>query len=147
MKLTGGRRQETGFTLIELLVVIVVIGILAVLAVPSYLNHTKRSKFVEVMNATAPFKRAVEACYVSRIALADCDSGAYGVPAAITAGDGYLNDLSVTDGVVTADGDGGTFGYSSGSTEYTYILTPEAASNGAALTWAATGTCSSPGYC
>ena len=140
-------KLQKGFTLVELLIVLVILGVLATLAVPAYLEQSKRTKFAEVVNATSPYKLAVEACYIARGALADCDAGAYGVPAAVTGGDGYLNDISVTDGVITADGDGGTFGYSAGSTEYTYILTPTTASSGASLTWAATGTCSAPGYC
>ena len=142
-------KKTAGFTLIELLVVIAIIGILAAVAVPSYLDYAKRAKYSEIVNATAPFKVAVEACYITRGNLTDCDSGAYGVPAAVAdgTGAGYLNSISVADGIITADGDGGTFGYSTGTTEYTYILTPTTATSGASLTWAATGTCSTPGYC
>jgi type IV pilus assembly protein PilA len=84
MKLSRLRTGMAGFTLIELLVVIAIIGILAAVAVPSYLDYAKRAKYSEVVNATAPFKVAVETCYITRGNLTDCDSGAYGVPAAIT---------------------------------------------------------------
>ena len=150
MKISDLRARTSGFTLIELLVVIAIIGILAAVAVPSYLDYAKRAKYSEVVNATAPFKVAVETCYITRGNLTDCDSGAYGVPAAITGGDGYLNDLAVTDGVITADGDGATFDYSTGTTEYTFILTPSipgTAGKGASLTWVASGTCQGVGLC
>jgi type IV pilus assembly protein PilA len=149
MTLSRLRSKTAGFTLIELLVVIAIIGILAAVAVPSYLDYAKRAKYSEVVNATAPFKVAVEACYITRGNLTDCDSGFYGVPAAITGGDGHLNDLAVADGVITADGDSATFGPATGA-EYTFILTPSipgTAGKGASLTWAASGTCQGVGLC
>jgi type IV pilus assembly protein PilA len=145
MKLSRLRTGMAGFTLIELLVVIAIIGILAAVAVPSYLDYAKRAKYSEVVNATAPFKVAVETCYITRGNLTDCDSGAYGVPALITGGDGHLNGLAVADGVITADGDSATFGLA-----YTFVLTPSipgTAGKGASLTWAASGTCQGVGLC
>jgi type IV pilus assembly protein PilA len=151
MKISDLRARTSGFTLIELLVVIAIIGILAAVAVPSYLDYAKRAKYSEVVNATAPFKVAVETCYITRGNLTDCDSGAYGVPAAITGGDGYLGGLSVADGVITAYGDNTSFGLDSGTgTEYDFVLTPSipgTAGKGASLTWAASGTCQGVGLC
>ena len=56
------KKVQQGFTLIELMIVVAIIGILAAVAIPSYQNYTNKAKFSEVVNATAPFKAAVEEC-------------------------------------------------------------------------------------
>ena len=59
------------FTLVEMLVVVAIIGILMIVALPAYNNYSTKSKFSEVMLATAPTKTAISACAVS----GDCISG------------------------------------------------------------------------
>ncbi|HMY62402.1 MAG TPA: prepilin-type N-terminal cleavage/methylation domain-containing protein, partial [Nitrosomonas sp.] len=59
------QQMQKGFTLIELMIVVAIIGILAAVAVPAYQNYTIKSRFTEVINATAPFKTAVELCVQS----------------------------------------------------------------------------------
>jgi len=66
------KSKQTGFTLIEVLAVVAIIGILGIVAMPAYNNYALKSKFAEVVVATAPTKSAISACAVS----GDCVSGA-----------------------------------------------------------------------
>jgi len=68
LKRLGGKN---GFTFVELLVVIAIISILAAVALPAYNNYSLKSKFTEVVLATAPTKTAISTCAVS----GDCVSG------------------------------------------------------------------------
>jgi len=148
------KRYMKGFTLIELLIVLAIIAILAVIAIPSYQSYTRRARFSEVIQATSPYKIAVEQCYQSAgspASVSGCGAGAGGVPAAITAGVANSAVASVavsSSGVITA-----TASTNFGLNGETYILTPSVASQTAGsstvniLTWATGGTCQAAGYC
>ncbi|RDV29082.1 prepilin-type N-terminal cleavage/methylation domain-containing protein [Alteromonas aestuariivivens] len=99
MKLAKKSNQK-GFTLIELMIVVAIIGILAAIALPAYQNYVKKAKFTELLNGASAAKAAVEICYQSLDALADCDAGGNGVPAVIAAAAGVAG-VSTTDGVIT----------------------------------------------
>src|SRR5471032_2828835 len=60
-----------GFTLVELMVVVAIIGILMIVALPAYNNYSTKSKFAEVVLATAPTKTAIATC----VGTGDCLSG------------------------------------------------------------------------
>lgn len=72
------QHTQKGFTLIELMIVVAIIGILAAVAVPAYQNYTIKARYTEVVNATAPFKTAVELCIQTGSCVA---AGAIAVPA------------------------------------------------------------------
>lgn len=131
----------SGFTIIELLIVIAIIGILAILAVPAYLTYTKKAYFSETVQATGPFKLAVEACYQAQgggATVANCANGQNGVPAAPSATGNVASVVTTSAGVITATGQGK-------APADTYILTPTPTNN--VLVWAITGTCRTNGSC
>lgn len=145
---TQPKSLQKGFTLIELMMVIAIVGILAAIAIPAYEAYANRAKFSEVVQATAPFKLAVEVCAHAQGNLAACETpGSNGIPTNFTAPStitGYTASIVTgTKGVITATSQRIV---SNDLKAFTYILTPTYQSNGQ-VTWTKSGTCEKNGLC
>ena len=133
------KKVQQGFTLIELMIVVAIIGILAAVAIPSYQNYTLKAKFTEIVNATAPFKTAIELCAqdgtcVSGTSLSGITLGTGGIPNTISTQ--YMSGVAVSAaGIITA-----TAATTGGLTGETYILTPTLRTD-SSVTWGIGGTC------
>jgi len=137
------RKIHQGFTLIELMIVVAIIGILAAVASSNYQSYTKKAKFTEVVQASAPAKLAVEGCFFEKEDLASCAGGTNGVPLGPTTS-GVVGSITVaSSGTVTATGTGNLL------TGVTLVLVPTAVNVGvgSSLTWAKNGTCVASGLC
>jgi len=145
MLITAAPKQsQAGFTLIELMIVVAIVGILAAVAIPSYLNYTNKAKFSEVIQATQPFKVAVEACAQQQGGLTNCATpGSNGIPtdfASVDGTTGYVASVAVgANSVITATSQ-------QISSNYTYTLTPTYQTNGQ-VTWVKGGSCDASGIC
>lgn len=94
--------MQQGFTLIELMIVIAIIAILSSLAIPAYQGYLQRAALVDMLQLTQTYKLGVELCTIEQGALAGCHAGTLGIPATQTSR--YVSALSVTDGVIKAQG-------------------------------------------
>lgn len=140
-------KKQAGFTLIELMIVIAIIGILASLAIPMYANYSNKTKFSEVIQATAPLKLAVELCANQTGELKACGNGKNGVPETfltLSSDSGYVASISTADnGVITATSQRIKV---NNQDKFTYILIPSLQPNGQ-VTWQQSGSCSGSHLC
>ena len=110
-------------TLLELMIVIAIVGILATVAIPQYGAYATRAKFADVVAQTRLVKLGVELCLQEEGPPDNCNGGGlatdhHAIPADIPPpGKNYLLSLSVSRGVITAQGN-------SEVGDATYVLSP-----------------------
>lgn len=96
------KQVQKGFTLIELMIVVAIIGILAAVAIPAYQDYTARAQVSEALNLMGGLKTTVTEIYTTEGSFADADSGSSGIPAAADVSGDNVDNVSVTNGLITA---------------------------------------------
>ncbi|ENW3209401.1 pilin, partial [Neisseria gonorrhoeae] len=92
---------QKGFTLIELMIVIAIVGILAAVALPAYQDYTARAQVSEAILLAEGQKSAVTEYYLNNGEW-PADNGAAGVASSSSIKGKYVESVTVTNGVVTA---------------------------------------------
>ncbi|HSW93059.1 MAG TPA: pilus assembly protein [Gammaproteobacteria bacterium] len=122
-----------GFVLKELFITLLVILGLFAMAFPAYRDYMRRDYYKEIVDATEPFKIAVDKCFKKLKTFTGCNAGRYAIPAAITKSHGALASMTVTNGIIIA-----TPVPRKGVLETdTYVLTPKIVND--ELTWIPSG--------
>jgi type IV pilus assembly protein PilA len=94
-------KLQKGFTLIELMIVVAIIGILAAIAIPAYQDYTIRAQVSEGMNLAAAAKAAVAESFLNRGVAPATRTAAGMSPNAADTGGKYVDQVNVTNGVIT----------------------------------------------
>ncbi|WP_319005333.1 pilin [Marinobacter nauticus] len=131
MKEVKMNKGQQGFTLIELMIVVAIIGILAAVAIPAYQDYTARAQVSEGVSLAGGLKSTVSDIWSTRGSLADADSGSAGLPAATDVSGSYVDQVSVTDGLITITME--STGVSAGIQGATFQLSP--ITGGGSMIW------------
>jgi len=128
------QQAKKGLTLIETMSVVGLVGILTTIAVMQYGNYISRTRAADTVAELAPYKLAIGACYQNSGTLANCNAGAFGIPAPLASVN--VKDFTLRNGVLAGTSSATT---SSGAAmDFTYAPSPAAGTSG--LTWGMTGT-------
>jgi type IV pilus assembly protein PilA len=98
------KNKQTGFTLIELMIVVAIIGILAAIALPAYNQYTEKTKYTEIISATAGVKSAIEVCGQTKGGFSATTCNVPSEPAITVATAGAVGPASVTSVTPTLGG-------------------------------------------
>jgi len=137
--------RSRGFSLIELMIVLAIIMLLTTLALPSYQHIRDRAAFLEVVQATLPFKLAVAGCVITTGSLQACRSGQQGIPEVMQgSAHSRIKQIEVlSKGMIVATAQAL---HTNKHQHLTYRLTPTLESSGE-ITWTTSGTCVKAGLC
>jgi type IV pilus assembly protein PilA len=131
---------KCGFTLKDFIITIFILAIVAAISIPAYFNHTRRTYFSEIVQATVPYKTGVAECYRRTTDLRQCAAGANTIPPAITIRKGAIASLLVENGIISVTP---VAAHGVLATD-TYILTPSVVDN--VMSWTASGGGVAAGY-
>jgi len=137
------------------MIVIAIIGIIASIAMPQYEKFSKRSRFTEIILATAEFKTPAEIAVQTGAATVatDLNSGQFGIPDPRDAStdhkpvSAYIQSIGMTNGVITAvstmqDASNDAYNYLVNA-----VITNVGTSNGLRWEVDASSTCVTDGVC
>lgn len=92
---------QKGFTLIELMIVVAIIGILAAVAIPAYQDYTIRTQISEALGMGAAIRTEISSTVFTHTgSLTGVSNGSYGIQTATSYQSNYVDQITVTDGVI-----------------------------------------------
>lgn len=113
--------KNKGFSLIELMIVVAIMGILVAIILPSYQTYIRRAHYIEIVQATIPYKMSIQECFQVTNELSECGSGQQGVIAGKNTTQGLIQSIQIdNEGKITVIPES-KYGFTA---DDDYVLTP-----------------------